>query len=79
MSLLNIENKSFKLDNNIFSVIENDKETFRADVSWDDSNPFSELYGNREEFLRKFIFSHPKEYNFTQCDIDTAVNFILEN
>lgn len=79
MSLLNIENKSFKLDNNIFSVIENDKETFRADVSWDDSNPFSELYEDKEKFLRKFIFSHPKEYNFTQSDIDTAVIFILEN
>lgn len=79
MALLNIGNKSIHLDNNIFSVVENDKETFRVDVSWDDSNMLSELYENREQFLRKFVFFRPKEYNFTQSDIDTAVNFILEN
>lgn len=79
MALLNIGNKSIHLDKNIFSIVENDKETFRADVSWDDSNPFSELYGNREEYLREFIFSSPEEYNFNQSDIDTAVIFILEN
>lgn len=79
MALLNIGNKSIHLDNNIFSVVENDKETFRVDVSWDDSNMLSELYEDKEKFLRKFIFSHPKEYNFTQSDIDTAVIFILEN